>query len=352
MPSTDPSLPDTRRAVPVAFRPSRVDGPREETSLLAFLSILLYHRRIIAICALAGLALFGASAMSEASLYLSRASFMVKGTRAPAQIPGGFASLTSGIAAAAEFSQSIVFYSDMVKSKTILAAVARKPYTTAEGARTTLAAMYGIKESDPRIAPGLAAERLLTDVSSSIYSRSGMVGIAAHSTDPAIAQQIAANILAELDAFSATRRRSQTLEERKFTEDLVSESRARLARAEEAHAAFARVNRDYENSPQLRVENDRLAREVSMQQQIYTAITQSYEQAKIEAVRDPSALSVVEPPDLPAQPQTRAALRKTLLGLAAGFFVGVVIAFLRQRAMEVRTVLTPGYMQFTSALSS
>lgn len=336
--------------MPVGFRPAHVEGPREETSLLVFLSILLYHRRIITICALAGVALFGASAASEANLFLSRASFLVKGSRAPAQIPGAFAALSGGIAAAAEFSQSIVFYADLVKAKSILVPVARKTYTTAAGERTTLATLYGIEEKDSGTAGRRAADRLIRDVSSTIYSRSGLVGIAIHSTDPLVAQQIASNILAELDAYSATRRREQAVEERSFIEGLVAEARTRLALAEEAVAAFGRLNRDYENSPQLRVEYDRLAREVMMRQQIYTALSQSYEQARIEAVRDPTTLSIVEPPDLPAQPQTRAALRKTLLGLAVGMFVGIVVAFLRQRAMEVRAAGTAGYSALTSAL--
>lgn len=75
VPTTDAKISDGRRGVPVGFRPAFVEGPREETSLLVFLSILLYHRRIISICALAGLALFGASAASEANLFFRERRF-------------------------------------------------------------------------------------------------------------------------------------------------------------------------------------------------------------------------------------------------------------------------------------
>ena len=77
---------------------------------------------------------------------------------------------------------------------------------------------------------------------------------------------------------------------------------------------------------------------------------QTFEQAKIEEVRDPTTLNIVEPPDLPTQPEREAALRETLLGLAAGALVGIVIAFLKQRAAEVRSSLTGGYLRFSEAL--
>lgn len=134
----------------------------------------------------------------------------MKGSRTPAQIPGGFAALSGSIAGAAEFSQSIVFYADLVKAKSILIPVARKTYTTAAGARTTLAFLYGIEEKDSAVAAVRAATRLISDISSTIYSRSGLVGIAIYATDPLVAQQLASNILAELDAYwrrGAERRR-------------------------------------------------------------------------------------------------------------------------------------------------
>ncbi|MEO8192563.1 MAG: GNVR domain-containing protein [Gemmatimonadales bacterium] len=331
----------------------RVEGPREETSLLGFLSIVLAHRRLIALFAFAGMLLFGILAASEANKFLSRASFIVKGSRPPALIPGGVGGLGLSLAAAAEFSTSIIFYSDLVRAKTILVPVARKSYATVDsrGLKAPLAAVFGIKEKNPDVAAALAADQLFRDVSSSIYSRSGVVGIAVQATDPLVAQQIAQNIFTELDAFSRTRRHEQTAQERKFIEGLVDDARVRLARAEQAVSNFLAVNRDYEQSPQLRLENGRLMRDVMMQQQIYTALGQSLEQAKIEESRDPTALSVVEPADLPAEPERREALRKTLLGLAVGLLVGIAAAFVRQRASEVREARTSGFTRYADSVS-
>src|SRR3712207_7894583 len=45
-------------------------------------------------------------------------------------------------------------------------------------------------------------------------------------------------------------------------------------------------NRDYRNSPELTFQQERLSREVSRVQQLYGRLSEAYEQAKIEEVRD------------------------------------------------------------------
>ncbi len=314
----------------------RVEGPRSETSLVAFLSILLFHRRVIALSALAGLLLAAVLSVSQASLYQSRASFIVKGSRAP-QLPGagGF-----GVAfnAAAEFSQSIVFYSDLVRSRVVLLAVAKKSYATSAGKTQSLAQIFGIKARTPAVGAVLAVPELRSNVSSDIYSRSGVVSVAATSTDPLVAQQIAANILVELESYSTTRQKRQAEQERKFVESLVDDARVRLDQAEQNVRTFLELNREYEQSPQLRLEHDRLTREVQSRQQIFTSLSQSLEQARIEEVRDPTAFAMVESPDLPTEPQRNEAIRHTLLGLTVGLLAGIVLAFLRQRRLELNWI--------------
>jgi uncharacterized protein involved in exopolysaccharide biosynthesis len=334
-----------------AVRAGRVEGPREETSLLAFLSIILMHRRLIILWALAGTALFGVISAASANLYLSRASFVIRNASTPVQVPGGEAALRA-FAQTAEFQQSVNFYSDLVKAKSVLYPIAEKTYVTSTGEKKTLAQVYGIDAKDARTANTLAGDRLISDVSSSIYSRSGVIGVAVHSTDPLVAQQIAGNILIELDSYGSAKRHQQTVAERQFVEQLLREARARLDAAEQSVSTFLRLNREYEGAPQLRLAHDRLTRNVMMEQQIYTALQQSYAQAKIEEVRDPTTLNVVEPPDLPAEPERRTAVRQTLLGLAVGTLVGIVIAFLRQRALETKSAGTSGWLRYSNALKT
>jgi uncharacterized protein involved in exopolysaccharide biosynthesis len=73
-----------------------------------------------------------------------------------------------------------------------------------------------------------------------------------------------------------------------------------------------------------------------MRQEVYTALETSLEQAKIEEGRDRAAINIVEVADLPVEPERAAAVRRTLVGLATGLCVGMVLAFLVQRAEEKR----------------
>jgi uncharacterized protein involved in exopolysaccharide biosynthesis len=346
-----PDLAARTRFVPHA---GSAEGPREETSLLAFLTILLDHRRLIVLSMLIGMAIWGALAANQASLYLSRSSFIVKGSRAPLQIAGGAAALGVSLAAAAEFSQSIVFYGDLVRAKTILVPVAERSYETVDskGAKRPLPEILGIKSPTRRGAAIQAAEYMKPYVASNIYSRSGIVGLSVQTADPMLSQQINAAVLTELDEYSKTRRYAQAVAERKFIEGLVDNARIRLAEAEQTVSNFLADNREYQSSPQLTLEHDRLQRDVVMRQQIYTSLAESLEQARVEEIRNPSALSIVEPPDLPADPQTTTALRKTLLGAAVGLLVGIVLAFLLQRFHEQERIQSEAFRRLVSVLRS
>lgn len=312
------------------------EGPREETSLLAFLSIILAHRKTVAIATLAGTLIFGAIAASGADLYESRASFVVKGARAPINLPGGAAALGISLGAYADFGQSVVFYSDLTSSKTILRTVASQSYATedSKGVKRRLADIYGIKEPNRDLADGMAADRLKQGVSAGISTRSGVVRLSVKEFDPLLAQQLATNILAASDAWSKERGHAQAVRERQFLEQLVADEKTKTDQAEQALSNFLKLNREFVSAPQLSIEHDRLDREVQMRQQIYTALSQTLEQARIEEVRAPVTVNIVEGADLPVEPQRREALRTTLLGLVGGMLVGIVIALIQQRALE------------------
>ena len=318
------------------IRAGNPEGPREETSLLAFLSILLANRRVIAGLALAGTLIAGVVASIEADLFVSRAAFIVRGARQQVQLPGGAAALGVTLAAYSEFSQSVSFFADLARSKGILLQVAKKEYVTSDSPRVKrpLAKVLGIDEPDPEQAAKIAVQLLAPNVSYTISSRTGVVGLAVKERDPVVAQQVNANILTEIDRWSRDEGHRQAVREREFIEQIVGDARARLAQSEQAVKTFLEVNREYESSPELRLEYSRLQREVTLRQQVYTSLAETYEQARVEEVRNPTLINIVEPADLPVEPQRKEALRTTLVGLTVGLLIGMVIAVFRQRVAE------------------
>ena len=313
----------------------RIEGPREETSLLAFFGILLQNRRLIGLCGLIGTLIFAAFSLSQAARFESRASFIVKGAATPVQLPNTATSFGLVLTAYADFAQSVVFYADLAAANVILRTAAEQSYATSKshGQKIPLPEILGIKTSNHQLAVDRAVRQLSKSVSSFINTRSGVVSISVASPDPLVAQELASKILSEMEIWSKTRAHTQAVKEREFTQSLVDDAQAKLTQAEDALNTFLVTNRMWA-SPELTIEHNRLSREVDMRQQVYTALAESLEQAKIEEGRDRSAINIVEVADLPVEPQRVAALRRTIIGLSAGLLVGMILAFLRQRADE------------------
>jgi Uncharacterized protein involved in exopolysaccharide biosynthesis len=245
-----------------------------------------------------------------------------------------------------------MFYAELARSNSILIPVAAKTYTvtTEKGTKSgPLATFEGVKGSTPLAAATIVAKDLPNQINVLASGRSGVVTLLVSDKDPQIAAQITMNILHELDSYSSTSRKEQAVAERKFVEGLLAESRQKLSDAEEQLARFRQQNRDWQMSPQLKIQDDQLNRDVDIAQQDYASLDASYQQARIEEVRDLSAIRIVEYPDVPVVPQRKEAARKTLIGLVTGLLVGIVIAFLRQRAEEKRRARDNSLAVFTEA---
>ena len=99
---------------------------------------------------------------------------------------------------------------------------------------------------------------------------------------------------------------------------------------------FLRDNRTFASSPQLMFENDRLQRDVAMRQQIMAGLTQAYEQARIDEVRNTPVITVVQRPEAPALPDRRRLVLKGLAAIVIGLMLGIGIALFREILMLTR----------------
>jgi uncharacterized protein involved in exopolysaccharide biosynthesis len=333
----------------ISRRRRYTDGPREETSLLGFINVLLRHRRLIAVCALTGAVILGVSALNSTRMFLAYATFTVRGSREPMQMSGIAAQLGLTIGSG-DGNQTPAFYGDLVTSRAILRPVSRMIYTisTPKGRiQGSLASFFGIDERNP----GLAASRTLDELHSRVSATSagaGIITVRVRAERPQLTQQILQNMLSELGAYNLALHRNRAAAERDFVEGRLTDARERLTLAESQLSIFLQVNRDYSSAPALRMENDRLERAVQMRQQLYTAVAQSFEGAKTEEARDLPTISVIDQPEARIAPERSEAIRKTLLGLIAGLLVGIVLAFVRERAAETRDAGTHAYTEYSA----
>ena len=330
---------------------SAPDGTREETSLLGFANVVLRYRLLIATTAILGGAILGITEFTKERMFVAYASFTVRGARAPTSASTLATQLGLNIGTSGDETQSAEFFIDLVRSRTIVARIADSLYTVytpKDATRRSLASIYGFDKKAGPLAKAEAVEQLRDRITASTWGQTGIILLSVVAEQPTLAQQILRNLVGELDAFNIARRKERASAEREFLEKLLNDAKLDLVRAETQLSTFRELTRAYANSPALGLENSRLLREVSMRQQIVTAMTQSLEQAKIEEVRDIPAITLIDQPEPAAAPATHEAIRRTLLGLVAGLMVGIILAFLRERAAETREARTPVYSEYAA----
>ncbi len=321
---------------------------REETSLIGFVNVLLRHRRLIVICGLIGMVIALAGSLSETRYYSTRVEFTPRG--ASSGLLAGIAAQYNLSIVGFDPSQSIEFYEGLVKSNELLRRVAAREYQVRVNGRLvrgTLPGFFGIHAGSKAAEIDLAALELRDHIAASSTHRTGIVTFFVSAPHADLTQQIGNNIVTELDVYNTERRRSQVTQERVFISKRVDESRIALSQAENDLRNFREVNRQYLSSPALTLENDRLQREVARRSEIYTALAQAEERARIEEVRDTPAITVVEPATLPLSPDIGNGIRDILLGAIAGMLAGIVLAFVKERMRETQAEHSPAYSTFT-----
>ena len=331
-------LPSTR-VFPSRLARDRDIPDRDEVSLVALVRLVRRERRLVVGCGVALATLVAALVLLWPREYTSTAVFMP-------QSSDGTLSRLSGLAA--EFGVTVpgtdpgaspAFYASLLASRDILRAVVLTSYPLSTGAgdttRATLVELYGVEGETPAIRRDKAVERFLNDLAIETYRETELIGIEVTTRWPTVSQGAAQRLLDLVSRFNLTTRQTQAGAERRFVQARLETARAELRAAEERLQTFLQRNREFRDSPALVFANDRLTREVELRQQVVTSLVQSFEQARIDEVRNTPVTTVVEPPDLPAQPDPRRLLLKTLLGLTAGLLLGMFLAAVRDFARRV-----------------
>jgi uncharacterized protein involved in exopolysaccharide biosynthesis len=240
-------------------------------------------------------------------------------------IPQGRASITpmSGLAAqlglavpSSDPASNPSFYADLLKSRVILGAAV-------DSFAPALTRAFDLRaEADTARRRDQLERELSRHVAASVDMRTGVVKLAVTTTDATLSQRVNAQLLVSLNQFNGHNRQSQAGAERAFVERRLAEVRDDLRVAEDRVIDFLRSNRTYHSAPNLQFANDRLARQVTTQQQLATLLEQNYERARMDEVRDTPVLTVIQPPSVPVRTDPRG-LGQTL---AFAFVVGLLLA--------------------------
>jgi uncharacterized protein involved in exopolysaccharide biosynthesis len=299
------------------------------------LTLLLRARRGLLRSAVAGAVLVGVVVILHPRWWRSEGSFVAQTTRLQGNL-GALSGVASqfGIALpGGDLRDPPQFYVSLMRSREVLGRLVELPMDDDGDASTpprTLVDLVGESGPTPEARRARTLRQLNEEMlETSVDLRSGVVTFSIRSRSPIVSALLAKALLDAVVRFNDERRQSQAGAERRFTEQRLAEVRSELRDAEDKLASFLQRNRDYRNAPTLVFEFDRLSRDVTLRQQIFTALSQAFEQARIEEVRDTPILTVVDAPSLPAIPEPRQLPIKTLVAFVGVLGVGVVVVLSR-----------------------
>ena len=322
--------------------------PEDDISWLSVLVAILRHPRILVGAPIIGLLAFAAWSRFAEVTYVAESKFLTQGSSSPA----------SGLAAALGFGGSggggegTGFYQALLDSRQLLKEAALTEYRfevddelgdSIIGNVLEIFEMGSVNEPiDARQLLG-AVSRVRKMINVSIDGRSGMVILVTDTPWPEFSELLNRRLLELTNTFNLERRQSQAAAERRFVEGRLHVRQAELKAAEDELEQFLDRNRSIESSPQLQFQRARIQRRVTLADEVFTTLSQAYEQARIDEVRNTPVVTIVDPPEgsVAAQaPFSRLGRIGFILGLVAGILLALVVELLshlrRQNAPEFR----------------
>ena len=339
--STDPRAPS--HGVSTRLQPSSLDGTAVATeadgSLLQIAVLVLQHRRALVLVPLiCSLVIVGVTLLLP-----KKYTTMVSFAPIASTMPGGIAGLASELGVSlpsVDPSQSPDFYAELLATPDVLRQLALAEYKVADGTDTlrgTFVDLYNIDEGDPGKTLAEAMSTLDSKILHISFNRqTSIVSVDVKTKWRDLSYEIAARLLDLVNQFNLSRRQLQADQERRFLGERVDTARVELRRAEGALQEFLQRNRSYPNSPALLFEHDRLQREVGLRQDVYSLLTQGYEQARMQAVRNTPSISLIQQATPALRYDRRHIGLKAFGGLVGGAVLTVLVLLVGEAAREQR----------------
>jgi len=318
--------------------------PDGDLTLVGIVAFALRNRRLILGTGLVCFLLVGIIAFARHRSYTSTARFMPQQSESALSRFSGLAASVGVSGPSEDPGSSPAFYAELLKSRDVLRQTVETRYafaTTSDSLHGTLVELFDVRGDTPGARRDAAAKQLLESIDVTVGRETGTVGLDVTTPWAELSRQVAARMVQLVSDFNLNRRQTKAGAERRFVEARVKETEDSLRASDAKMQDFMQRNRDWRNSPQLVFIHDRLDREVSMRQAVYTTLVQSYEAARIDEVRNTPVITVMEPPDVPAKPDPRLALLKSLLAGIVGLGLGAFFAAVRQAFSGVLSLVRP-----------
>jgi len=155
--------------------------------------------------------------------------------------------------------------------------------------------------------------------------KTGIIYLITQFEDPKLSYDFNVAMFEELNNMLLHKMHFKAAENRKFIEGRFEEIKSDLRKSEEILQRFQQQNRSW-NDPAIKLQESRLMRDVTINQELALQIQKQYELAKIEEAKDMPLLDVIESPRRALgyfKPRSKFVLG---IGFAGGIILGLLLA--------------------------
>jgi uncharacterized protein involved in exopolysaccharide biosynthesis len=338
-------------------RPTAGDWPAseaEETSVLELATVLLKRWKLVAGLPLTAAILAAVVSLQLPTQFTATATFVPE-SRAPSlSLPSGLAGLAAqfGVAVPGGGNASPQFYADVLASRTlrdeVLQTRFRDPRSAAPRDSATLLGLLDIGGDNEHQRLENGRKKLEGAVAVRVDNETNIVSLSVETPHPPLSADVANYFIGLLNRFNLETRQSRAQERRRFVEERMGEAEQELREAEDGLKGFLEGNRQFRGSPELTFEYERLQRQVTIKQEVFTSLRSAYEEARIAEVNDTPVITVIDqaiPSEEKSSPKRRRIVIVTFI--LAGLF-GIFGAFGREYIDRARVSDQEDYEKLTS----
>lgn len=187
-------------------------------------------------------------------------------------------------------------YPDIIKSESILHDVIYSKYHSKNFSfPVNLIEYWEIDEDDSLLRYEIALKRLQKEIEVSADKKTNIVNITLLMKEPQLAADVVNRAVFLLDNFMKTKRTTSAKEQKKWIESRLLEVESDLKKSEEVLTNFREKNRSISNSPQLLLQEQRLTRDIEINDAMFVELKKQYEIAKIEEIKDIPVINILDP---------------------------------------------------------
>jgi uncharacterized protein involved in exopolysaccharide biosynthesis len=257
-----------------------------------------------------------------------------------------------GVALPLGAASSPQFYADVLKSRTLRDAVLSTnfadPRSDSPTDSATLLDLMRVKGESERKRLEKGRKRLKKAIAIGVDAETNIVRISAETRYRELSADVTNFYLGLLNRFNLETRQSNAQERRRFIETSLAEAENELNEAEEELKHFLERNRQFQGSPELQFQYDRLDRRVAIKQEVFTELRRQYEEARIQEVNDTPVITVIDravPPEDRSSPKRKL---NVILAFIAASVLGTFAALGGEFVQRARSREEQGVTEFNS----